>query len=127
MSADAPDEGYDDLLDAIEDGEGYYLECAKGHGSLPPRRVCPRCGSRDLAEVPLPDSGTVETYTVVRVAAPQFAEDVPYTTAIAEFGPVRVTGIVDADPEDVRTGMSVGVGVGRSVTERSRVVQFRPR
>src|SRR6056297_1929720 len=35
---DYHDEGYDDWLDAIEDGDGYYLECENGHGSLPPRR-----------------------------------------------------------------------------------------
>ncbi|WP_254537524.1 Zn-ribbon domain-containing OB-fold protein [Halomarina litorea] len=127
MSDRVRDEGYDDLLDAIEAGEGYYLECAEGHGMLPPRRVCPHCGSRELSDEPLPDSGTVATYTVVRVAAPQFAEDTPYTTAVVDFGPVRVTGIVDADPEDVKTGTTVGVGVGESVTERARVIEFTPR
>ena len=28
--------GYADLLDAIADGEGYYIECENGYGSLPP-------------------------------------------------------------------------------------------
>ncbi|PSQ02892.1 nucleic acid-binding protein [Halobacteriales archaeon QS_5_70_17] len=127
MSDDVRDDGYDDLLDAIEDGEGYYLECENGHGSLPPRRVCPHCDSRDLTEEPLPDAGRIETHTVIRVATPQFEDDAPYVTAVAEFGPVRLTGIVDADPEDVETGLPVGAGVGESVTRGERVIELQPR
>jgi uncharacterized OB-fold protein len=77
MSDKARDGQYDDLLDAIADGEGYYVECANGHGWLPPRRVCPECGSRELAETPLPGSGEVATYTTVSVATPQFSADTP--------------------------------------------------
>ena len=47
MTDAARDGAYDDFLDAIEAGEGYYLECENGHGWLPPRRVCPECGSRE--------------------------------------------------------------------------------
>jgi uncharacterized OB-fold protein len=121
------DDGFDDLLDAIQDGEGYYLECENGHGSLPPRRVCPHCDSRELGEEPLPDVGTIETYTVVRVATPQFDDDAPYVTAVAEFGPVRLTGLVDADPDGVDTGLTVGVDVGESVTRGERVLELVPR
>lgn len=102
------DAGYDDLLDAIRAGEGYYLACPEGHGSLPPRRVCPVCGEADLSAAPLPAEGSVHTYTVVHVPAPQFEGKAPYVTAIAEFGPVRLTGlVVDADPEDVAVGSTV--------------------
>ena len=128
MSADARDGGYDDLLDAIETGEGYYLECSASHGSLPPRRVCPHCGDRDLSEEVLPDSGTVETWTEVSVPTPQFAEDAPYVTAIAEFGPVRLTGLVRGiDPEAIEHGTVVGVDVGERATTGERVVVFRRR
>ncbi|MFC7155393.1 Zn-ribbon domain-containing OB-fold protein [Halomarina halobia] len=120
-------EGFDDLLDAIEAGEGYYLRCPDGHGSLPPRRVCPHCGARDLDERPLPESGTVATYTVVRVPTPQFDEDAPYATAVVDFGTVRLTGIVDADPEAVETGMTVGATLGESTTTGERLVRFVPR
>jgi uncharacterized OB-fold protein len=125
--ADARDSGYDDLLDAIDRGEGYYLECPDGHGSLPPRRVCPHCGSRELSETPLPEAGEIRTYTTVSVAAPQFAEDTPYITAVAAFGPVRLTGIVEADPVDVEVGNTVGVGLGESDTRGERYVSFSPR
>ena len=124
----ARDGAFDDLLDAIEDGEGYYLECENGHGWLPPRRICPDCGSRDLAEEPLPEAGEIETFTVIAVAAPQFSDDTPYVTALADFGPVRVTGMLqDVDHEDVETGMVVGLDVAERETTDDRLLVFRPR
>lgn len=128
MTDRARDGAYDDLLDAIENGEGYYLECPAGHGWLPPRRVCPECGARDLTETLFPEAGEVATYTTVSVATPQFSEDAPYVTAIVDFGAVSVTGLLrDADPEDVEVGMTVGVDVGERETTGDRAIVFRPR
>lgn len=119
------DEGFDDLLDAIAAGEGFYCECPEGHGSLPPRRACPHCGATDLAERPLPDSGTIETFTVIRVATPEFADDVPYVTAVADFGAVRLTGLLrGVEPDEVETGMAVVPDVGRTETTGERVLAF---
>ena len=117
------DAGYDDLLDAVEAGEGYYLECSSGHGSLSPRRVCPVCGERDPAETPLPETGTVVTFTVVHVPTPQFEGEAPYVTAIAEFGPVRLTGLfVDVDPAAVETGVTVRPAVRETDDDGRRLV-----
>lgn len=128
MTENARDGEYDDLLDAIEDGKGYYLACANGHGWLPPRRVCPDCGSRDLTETPFPDVGEVATYTTVSVTTPQFSADTPYTTAIVDYGPVRVTGLVrGVDPDEIEVGMPVGIDVGERETAGDRAVVFRPR
>ncbi|MUW13406.1 nucleic acid-binding protein [Halorubrum sp. CBA1125] len=106
--ADAEDDprtaGYDEWLDAIEAGDGYALVCPSGHGSLPPRRVCPECGSTTLAREPLSDAGTVETFTVVHVPSPQFADDAPYVTAVVDAGPTRVTGVVRSDDRGGRNG-----------------------
>jgi len=119
---------YDDWLDSVEEGEGYYVECEAGHGWLPPRRVCPDCGSRDLSAEPLPDSGEIVTHTLINVATPQFEDDAPYVTAIADFGPVSVTGLVrGVDPEDVTMGDVVGIEVGERETTGDRAVVFRPR
>ncbi len=123
-----PDAGYDDLLDAVAAGEGYYLECPEGHGWLPPRRVCPECGARDLVERPLPDAGEVETFTVVHVPTPGFADDAPYVTAVADFGPVRLTGmVVDVEPDAVENGLLVTADVAESATTDERLLAFRPR
>ncbi|WP_435178197.1 Zn-ribbon domain-containing OB-fold protein [Halorussus sp. AFM4] len=122
------DEGYDDFLDAVESGEGFYLECPEGHGSLPPRRVCPHCGATDLDEVALPDTGAIETHTTVHVAAPSFADDTPYATAVADFGEVRLTGQVrGVDPEDVAVGTEVAPEVGETETAGERVLVLRVR
>jgi uncharacterized OB-fold protein len=128
MTENAPDGEYDAWLDSIEAGEGYYLECENGHGWLPPRRICPECGSRELTDEPLPDGGSVATHTTIAVATPQFEDDAPYVTAIADFGPVAVTGLVrGVDPEDVAIGDVVGIEVGERETTGDRAVVFRPR
>jgi uncharacterized OB-fold protein len=122
--------GYDEWIDALATGNGHALVCPEGHGSLPPRRVCPECGAADLAEEPLPETGTVETYTVVHVPSPRFADDAPYVTAVVRFGPVRLTGIVrgidPAGDDAVDVGATVEADVGERETDGGRIVTFRP-
>lgn len=129
MSAghDARDEGFTEWRDALGTDEQFYLECENGHGLLPPRRTCPHCGTLELDEKPLPETGTVSTHTLVHVAPPQFAADVPYVTAVASFGPVSLTGVVrGVDRDAVEAGMTVGVTVESTVTEDEPLVVFRP-
>ena len=131
--ADYHDEGYDDWLDAVDDGDGYYLECENAHWTLPPPRVCPDCGATDLAEVSLPDAGEIATFTEIAVAPPSFEDETPYVTAVVDFGPVRLTGQVrDADGaelvgDDVSIGMTVAPAVGETQTTGERVLVFEPR
>jgi len=127
MSDGAPagDAGYDEWADALAGG-GYYLSCPDGHGSLPPRRVCPECGDDALSEEPLPETGEVVTFSEVHVAPPDFAEQTPYVTAVVAFGPVRLTGIVRGlDADDVEIGTQVGVDVTRNETTGNRLLVFR--
>jgi hypothetical protein len=127
MTDDRPrDGGYDDFLDALADGEPYYLESPSGNGWLPPRRIDPETGEREFTREPLPETGEILTSTVTHVAGPSFAADAPFVVAVAEFGPVRVTGqIRDTDGEDVEIGQRVEIGVGRSETGE-RLVVFEP-
>lgn len=119
------DAGYDEWLDAVRDGDGYYLSCENDHGSLPPRRVCPHCGSLEIEETPLPASGEVETFTVTHVATPNFTEDTPYAVAIARFDDVGVTGQVrGVDVEDVEVGMTVEIDVDETETTGDDLVVF---
>ena len=122
------DSGYDDWMDALAAGEGYLLRCANGHASLPPRLVCPDCGSDDLSEDDLPPGGEVVTYTVVHVGTQEFDAQTPYTVAIAQVGDVRITGLVrGVDPEDVEVGATVEPTVGENPQTGDRVVVLRPR
>ncbi|MFB6124992.1 MAG: Zn-ribbon domain-containing OB-fold protein [Halanaeroarchaeum sp.] len=122
------DAGYDDLLDALEAGEGYYLECPDGHGSFPPRHVCPHCGSADLEEVALPETGDIVAHTVVYVPTPRFVDDAPYATAVVDFDGVQLTGqVLGVEPSAVENGMTVGVTIGETTTRNERLVVFEPR
>lgn len=119
--------GYDGFLEGVADGEATYRECSNGHGSLPPRRACPRCGDTELSDAPLPDTGTVETYTEVHVTTPQLEADAPYLTAVARFGPVRVTGFLRGiDPDEVSVGTQVRLTVETTATEGERALVLRP-
>ncbi|MFC6906186.1 Zn-ribbon domain-containing OB-fold protein [Halalkalicoccus tibetensis] len=119
------DEGFDEWMAAIDRGEGYALECPEGHGSLPPRRRCPECGDPDLERQPLPDGGSLDTFTRIHVATPEFADDAPYVVAIVDFGLVRLTGQL-RDVEEPEVGMSVAVGVEERETKEEPLLVFRP-
>lgn len=125
--AQARDGGYDDFLDAVADGAGYYLACPNDHGWLPPRRVCPACGARELTETSLPATGEVRVASTVHVTAPQFSADAPYVVALAAFGPVTLTGqLRGVDPDAVEAGMTVEPTVLSSATTGDRLLGFTP-
>lgn len=120
------DDGYDDWLDALETDEAYYVTCPEGHGLLPPRRTCPECGSTELVERPLPETGEIETFTVVHVPTPAFEDDAPYATAIADFGPVRLTGqVAGIDIDAIEPGLEVTPDVDVSETTGDRLLVLR--
>jgi hypothetical protein len=91
----------------------YRLEAGKCKGCgkifFPPRLICSKCGSKDFENIRLQERGKIVTFTTIRVAPNQFANEVPYTVAIVELSDgVRVTTqIVDCKPEDVEIGKSV--------------------
>ena len=119
--------GYDEFLKALETGDSFYFECTSGHGMLPPQRVCPHCGDRDLERQSLPETGEILTYSTVNVPTPAFNDDAPYVTGIASFGPVRLTGIVrGADPNDIEIGTTVAATVELRETIDERTIAFRP-
>lgn len=117
MAGNGGDEGYDELLDAIDAGEGYYLTCSAGHGSLPPQRVCTECGETDLREEPLPDVGTVMTYTEIHVPSPDFTGETP-VVVIADFGSVNLTGRLQSDADSISVGVDVSPTVDQSNSVR---------
>ncbi|MFB6194243.1 MAG: Zn-ribbon domain-containing OB-fold protein [Halobaculum sp.] len=120
-------DGYDGWADALS-GDAFYLECPNGHGSLPPRRVCPECGDSSLSEESLPIEGRLVTYSEIHVAPPDFADRTPYVTGIADFGPVRLTGVVRGiDTEELAVGTRIEADVTENRTTGERLVVFRPR
>jgi hypothetical protein len=120
------DGAFDAFLDAIKASDAYYLTCPQGHGSVPPQRICSECHSRELSCAELPTTGEIATYAVVSVPAPRFSDQSPYVTAIAEFGPVALTGQMrGVPPEAVEVGQSVTLTVETPATAQ-RVLVFNP-
>ena len=114
--------GYDAWIDRLEAGEGYYLRDGE-RATVPPAVT----GGDDLEREPLPETGAVESKTVIRVPHPDFGADAPYAIAIVDFGPVTLTGqVAGIDPEDVETGLTVEATVRECETSGKRFVAFRP-
>jgi uncharacterized OB-fold protein len=91
----------------------YRLEasvCKKcGKRFYPPRLICDDCGGRKFETYVLPESATLETYTVIRVAPSQFSDQAPYAIGIAKFddGLRMMAQIADCDPDKLKAGMKV--------------------
>ena len=100
----------------------YRYEAVKCKGCkrvfFPPRIVCP-CGSRTFEPVTLKRTGTVLTYTIIRVPPSQFKEESPYAMGIVELdGGGRITAqIVDCDFDQIAIGMRVRMEFRRLQSE----------
>ena len=93
----------------------YRLEAGKctkcGFIAFPPRLVCPQCGNRKFEKTKLADSGTILTFTIIRVPPHQFEDQAPYAVGIAGLDDgVRLTAqIVDCDIAALKVGMRVRI------------------
>lgn len=104
---------------------------------FPPRPLC-GCGSTEMADLPLPRTGRVYSFTVVAEpsTASEHAEEVkatgPIPIAVVELeGGTRVMGqLTDCDPEEVRVGMEVEAVFRRMYRDKGVTLygyKFRPR
>ncbi|MFC1683661.1 Zn-ribbon domain-containing OB-fold protein [Candidatus Zixiibacteriota bacterium] len=93
----------------------YRLEAGKcsecGYVAFPPRLICPGCGSKEFKAMKLSDTGTILTYTVIRVAPSQFTDEAPYAVAVVELdGGGRITTqIADCPLDAIEIGQKVKV------------------
>lgn len=126
MSKTSSPPSYDTWLDAIVEDDAFYLTCPEGHSSLPPQRVCLVCGDSKLSRTPLPSEGSITSLTEIHVQAPRFEHLETVNVAIADFGPVRVTGQLQDDSETVDREMSVRLTVGQSTATGERFITFDP-
>jgi len=82
-------------------------ECAKcGKTYFPPRQVCGGCRGQKFKTVTLPNEGTIETFTIIRVAPTGFSREAPYAVGIVNLDKkVKVTAqIVDIPVDQVKIG-----------------------
>lgn len=80
-----------------------------GKINFPPRIVCPECQGREFETMKLAEKGKVLTYTVIRVAPQQFADQAPFAVGIVELEDgVRLMGqIVDCDIDLIKIDQKV--------------------
>jgi uncharacterized OB-fold protein len=72
------------------------------------RNACASCGGTGFRDVPVPTTGIVRAFTVVRFAAP--GVPVPFAPAVIDCDGTTVRGNIvntPADPGHVRSGMPV--------------------
>jgi len=93
----------------------YRLEAGKCKGCgkvwFPPRVICPQCRGRVFETVRLAERGKVTTFTVIRTAPKDFADETPYAVGIVELeGGVPIQcQIVDCAPDELAIGMPVRI------------------
>jgi hypothetical protein len=101
---------FDSFTDAIVAGDQTYLACDDcGHAALPPRRLCPECGSSSLTREPLSDRGEILSFTEISVTIPKFQGETPYTAVLVSFDEgVTLTGqLRGVSADDVAIGDEV--------------------
>lgn len=98
--------------------------CGERH--FPQKAICPACSSRKLERVFLSERGTIETYTVVRQAPPNWQGPVPYVIAAVRLddGATVTSHLVDCEPEALRIGARVKVVAAklREADDGSRIM-----
>lgn len=85
-------------------------QCTKCNKTFfPPRLLCSECRGREFKKTILPHDGTVETFTVIRVAPSGFTDEAPYAVGIVKLsnGVKLTTQIVDCDPDKLEIGDKV--------------------
>jgi uncharacterized OB-fold protein len=116
--------------DAAADGKLMIQRCNEcGQHIHPPRPVCRKCLSTDLAPVEVSGRATLYAWTVAEQAFhPYFADKLPYVYATVELEEQRtklITNIVGFPIDELRADMPVEV-VFEPLTDTITLPKFRP-
>lgn len=99
-----------ELTEKRKDGTLVGFVCGNDHAFASPVRRCPKCGSKEISEKELPNTGTVVSYTIQNVAAEEFMNETPFAWAIIDLDDgTRVTGWIPyiAREDDLPMGSKV--------------------
>jgi len=109
----------------------YRLEAEKCTGcgfiAFPPRLICPECGKKSFEKIKLQPEGKILTYTIIHVAADEFATQTPFPVAIIETkdGARLTAQVVDCSPDEVATGKEVRLMLRRIQKEgKAGILQY---
>jgi len=102
--------------------------CAQCGGvNFPRSGVCSACGSADLEEAKLAETGHVVSWTVVRNPPADYTVYAPYLVALVELddGVRLLTQLVDIEPIKMKTGMRVEAAFRRvKVDGDSGIIEY---
>ncbi|MHC4861436.1 MAG: Zn-ribbon domain-containing OB-fold protein [Planctomycetota bacterium] len=100
----------------------YRLEAGKckkcGNHEFPPRQVCRACGAREFETVKLPDTGELQTFTILHTPGSPFTDEKPFAIGIVELaqGARITTQIADTPFDKIEIGMKVKIEFRRVQT-----------
>jgi uncharacterized OB-fold protein len=86
------------------------IRCGRcGELAIPPKEYCASCQQRDWQPVPLVGTGTVVSYTVIRVAPRGRGGEVPYAVAVVKLdeGVSLLGRVVDIPLDRLASGLRV--------------------
>ena len=86
------------------------IRCARcGELALPPKELCPRCQQRQWEPVPLAGTGTVTSFTVIRIPPRGRAAEAPYAVAVVKLseGVSMLGRVVDIPLDTLVAGLPV--------------------
>jgi uncharacterized OB-fold protein len=99
------------FLRAIEKGKIFGQACdGCGKVYIPPRGACGRCGRATNREVELKNTGTVVSYSVIRVPSENISVELPYVAAsiVLDGADISIITLIQGCAYDeVRIGMRV--------------------
>lgn len=125
-----PDELSLPFWNGLAAGELRFQRCTACSVRIhPPEPFCPACGAGSFEYEPVPLSGTVHSYVVMRDARVRgYADRVPYVNVWAEMDAqadlLLLANLADADAGDIRIGSRVIVGFER-VSDELTLPVFR--
>jgi uncharacterized OB-fold protein len=106
-----PGRAQERFLLAMKEGKLLGLACDEcGRVYIPARGSCPRCAKPTTKEVEVKDTGTVATYSVVRVPSANIEVELPYCAAniLLDGADLTTTALIqECKMEDIRIGMRV--------------------
>ncbi|HEV8440883.1 MAG TPA: Zn-ribbon domain-containing OB-fold protein [Methylomirabilota bacterium] len=103
------------------------IRCARcGALALPPKEFCADCQQRQWEPIPLTGTGTVSSFTVIRIPPRGRAAEAPYAVAVVKLheGVSLLGRVVDIPLESLKTGLPVKFRA--LVTDNQTAIGFGP-
>ncbi len=98
-----------------------------GSKYFPPRKICLKCGSKNLEKYELSEKGRVLSWTVVRYPSEEFSKYSPYVLGLIELddGTRLVAQISDVSIDEMHIGMRVKMMIRRAFEEgESGIIRY---